>query len=192
MNIIIDNEVWCELEVEGSICKYKFFLLNIPCAYGGHKKTGHSDDYWKLNWREVPPEVVMGEILCDSNEEARQCAMSIERLIKSGYEEQQGGWLVGMDMADIFMQFNGEQMKFMHKSFEDCFEDEDLMRMQKIIKDKYHVFYLFILPIEDAFNGRLDEIDVAYEKILPDVDAEMLWQASLPSGYKRSVCIWYR
>ena len=60
MNIIIDNEIWCELEVEGSICKYKFFLLNIPCYIGGHKKTGRGDDYWELNWREVPPEVVEG------------------------------------------------------------------------------------------------------------------------------------
>ena len=192
MNIIIDNEIWCELEVEGSICKYKFFLLNIPCAYGGHKKTGEGDVYWKSPLYPISPEVIEGKISCNSSEDAVQCAIFIERLIKSGYEEQQGGWLVGMDMADVFMQFNGEQMKFMHNTFEDCFEDEDLMRMQKIIKDKYHVFYLFILPIEDAFNGRLDEIDVAYEKILPDVDAEMLWQASLPSGYKRSVSIWYR
>ena len=43
----------------------------------------------------------------------------------------------------------------------------------------------------DYVNGA-PHIGHAYEKILTDVDAEMLWQASLPSGYKRSVSIWYR
>ena len=66
MNIVIDNDIWCELEVEGSICKYKFFLLNIPCYIGGHKKTGDQlDNYWENNWRKVPPEVIEGVIICD-------------------------------------------------------------------------------------------------------------------------------
>lgn len=191
MNIIIDNEIWCELEVEGSICKYKFFLLNIPCAYGGHKKTGHSDDYWKLNWREVPPEVVMGEIFCDSNEDARQCALSIERLIKSGYEINQGGWLIGMDMADIFMQFNGEPMSFLYKSFENHYDDQGLMQIQKKIKDACHVFYLFLFPEDNVLAGS-DEIDIAYDKVLPDVNAEIFWQISLPNECQRAVSVWYR
>ena len=48
VEVKIDNEIWCELEVEGNVCKYKFFLLNIPCCLGGHKKTGdHGDSYWE-------------------------------------------------------------------------------------------------------------------------------------------------
>ena len=191
MNVVIDNDIWCELEVENCVCKYKFLLLNISCYIGGHKRTGYGDDYWQLNWREVPPEVVEGEIFCDSNEDAKQCAMSIERLIKSGYEEQQGGWLVGMDMGDVLMQFNGEPMRFLYSTFASRFEEERLVQMQKIIKDSYHVFYMFLLPEEAAFDDCY-EIEDAYEKILPDVDAEILWQTSLPNGCNRTVSVWYK
>ena len=48
VEVKIDNEIWCELEVEDNVCKYKFFLLNIPCCLGGHKKTGdQGDSYWE-------------------------------------------------------------------------------------------------------------------------------------------------
>ena len=191
MNIVIDNEVWCELEVEGSICKYKFFLLNIPCYIGGYKKTGHSDDYWEHNWRKAPPEIIEGAILCDSSEDAKHCALAIERLLRSGYEEEQGGWLVGMDMADVFMQFNGDPMSFLYKSFENYYDDQGLMQIQKKIKDACHVFYLFLFPEDNVLAGS-DEIDIAYNKVLPNVDAEILWQISLPNDCKRTVSIWYR
>jgi hypothetical protein len=193
MNIAIDNDVWCELEIEANVCKYKFLLLNIPCCYGGHKKTGdYLDNYWERNWRKVPPEVIEGGILCDSNEDAKLCATSIERLIRSGYEEQQGGWLVGMDMADVFMQFSGEPMRFLQRTFTDAFDEERLMQIQKRIKDAHLTFHFFVLPESEIYNRRLDEVDSAYEKILPDVEAELLWQLSLPNDCNRTVSVWYR
>ena len=193
MNIVIDNEVWCELEVEGSICKYKFFLLNIPCAYGGHKKTGEGDDYWKSPLYPMPPEVIEGRVYCDSNEDAKQCAVSIERLIKSGYGDQEiqyGGWLVGMDMAILFVQFNGEPMRFLHRTFEDSFDEESLIKIQRKIKDASLIFHYFLLPEREA-NKVLYEVDEAYEKTLPEGDAVLIWQFSIPSDCKRSVSIWY-
>ena len=192
MNIVIDNDIWCELEVEGSICKYKFFLLNIPCYIGGHKKTGDQlDNYWENNWRKVPPEVIEGVIICDSNEDAEVCVASIERLIRSGYEINQGGWLIGMDMADVFMQFNGEPMSFLHESFENHYDDQGLMQIQKKIKNACHVFYVFLFPEDNVLTGS-DEIDIAYDKVLPDVDAEIFWQISLPNECQRAVSVWYR
>ena len=196
MNIIIDNEVWCELEVEGSICKYKFLLKNIPCYIGGHKKTGEGDDYYSsFSLYPTPPEVIEGTISCDSSEDANQCAVSIERLIRSGYGDQQmkyGGWFVGMDMAIIFVQFNGEPMKFLHRTFEHSFDEESLIQIQMEIKDANVTFHYFLLPEKDAYNGCLSEVDEAYEKLLPDGDAELIWQFSIPSNCKRAVSIWYR
>ena len=194
MNIVIDNEVWCELEIEGSICKYKFFLLNIPCAYGGHKKTGEGDDYYSRDpLYPTPPEVIEGEIYCDSNEDARQCAASIDLLIRSGYGEhyqQYGGWFIGgMDMGLIFTQFNGEPLNFLHHTFEFSFDEERLMHIQKKINNARSIFHYFLLP-ENANEG-LDVVDEAYEKILPDGDAEQIWQITIPSDCKRTVSIWY-
>ena len=191
MNIVIDNNVWCELEIEGSICKYKFFLLNIPCFIGGHKKTRDGDDCLEHNWHEVPSEVIEGMIFCDSNEDAKQCAMSINRLIRSGYEERQGDWFIGMDMADVFIQFNGEPMKFIHRTFEHSFDEESLIQIQKKINDANCVFHYFLSP-KNEVNKVLYEVDDAYEKVLPEGDSELIWQLSILNDCKRTVSIWYR
>ena len=196
MNIVIDNEVWCELEVEGSICKYKFFLLNIPCAYGGHKKTGYDDDYYSRDpLYPTPPEVIEGKIYCDSNEDARQCAASIELLHKTSfygeeYEEYGNWWIGGMDMGLIFTQFNGEPMKFLHHTFESSFDEERLTQIQKKINDARFIFHYFLLP--ENTNEGLWVVDEAYEKILPEGDAELILQITLPEDGKRTVSIWYR
>jgi hypothetical protein len=196
MNIVIDNEVWCELEVEGSICKYKFFLLNIPCADGGHKKTGCDDDYYlRSSLYPMPPEVIEGEIYCDSNEDAVRCAASIELLHKSSFYEKKfkeygNWWIGGMDMGLIFTQFNGEPMKFLHHTFESSFDEESLMQIQKKINEARFIFHYFLLP-ENAGEG-LWEVEAAYEKILPEGDAELIWQITLPEDGKKTVSIWYR
>ena len=189
------NSTWCELRVEASICKYKFFLSNIPCYIGGHKKIGNGDDYWDRNWRTVPPLVIEGEIFCDSDKDAKQCAESIEWLLMSGYGmpcQQYDGWFVGMDMGDVFMQFNGEPMRFLHHTFESSFDEESLMQLQKKINDARFIFHYFLLSEKDAYNSCLSEVDEAYEKILPEGDAELLWQFSVPSDCNRTVSIWYR
>ena len=207
VEVKIDNEIWCELEVDGKVCKYKFFLLNIPCCLGGHKKTGdQGDSYWEEAlqtfhpWertrREVPPEVIEGIVLCDSNESANQCVASIQKLIKSGYEDQQGSWLIGMDMADIFVQFNGEPMRFMHNIFETTFDEplceEDLAQMRKSIKTARHLLCHWLIP-EVVANAEIwNELEVAFEKLLSDDDAELYWQLSIPSDCERTVSIWYR
>ena len=196
MNIIIDNEVWCELEVEGSICKYKFFLLNIPCAYGGHKKTGYDDDYYSRDpLYPTPPEVIEGEIYCDSNEDAGRCAEAIELLHKTSfygdeYEEYGNWWIGGVDMGLIFTQFNGEPMKFLHHTFESSFDEESLMRIQKKINDARSIFHYFLLP--ENVNEGLWVVDEAYEKLLPQGDADQNWQVTIPKDGKRTVSIWYR
>ena len=102
-----------------------------------------------------------------------------------------GGWFVGMDMAIIFVQFNGEPMKFLHRTFEHSFDEECLMQIQQEIKEANGVFHYFLLPENEA-NKVLYEVDEAYEKLLPDGDAELIWQFSIPSNCKRAVSIWYR
>ena len=207
VEVKIDNEIWCELEVEGNVCKYKFFLLNIPCCLGGHKKTGdQGDSYWEdalqafHPWertrREVPPEVIEGIVLCDSNESANQCVASVQKLIKSGYEDQQGSWLIGMDMADIFVQFNGKPMSFMHKTFESTFNEplyeEELAQMRNSIKTARHLLCHWLIP-EAVANAEIwNELEVAFEKLLSNDDAELYWQLSIPSDCERTVSIWYR
>lgn len=207
MEVRIDNEIWCELEVEDNVCKYKFFLLNIPCCLGGHKKTGEQGDSywedafqsfrpWERTQREVPTEVIEGVILCDSSESANQCAVSIQKLIESGYEEQQGGWLIGMDMADIFVQFNGEPMRFKYKIFENAFDEplyeEELVQMQKVIKNVRHLLCHWLIPEKVANAEIWNELEVAFEKLLSDDDAELYWQLSIPSDCQRAISIWYR
>ena len=189
MNIVIDNEVWCELEVENCVCQYKFLLLNIPCYIGGHKQTGYGDDYWQHNWREVPPEVVKGEIFCDSDHDAKQCASSIQELIENGYRDRSNGWLVGMDMGDIFMQFNGKPMNFLYKSFTESLADTSLKYIQKRLKNASEVCCFLVCPEKDV---RLDEIDIVFNKISPNGDAKMIWQFCLSAEIDRKVNVWYR
>ena len=207
VEVKIDNDIWCELTVDAKVCKYKFFLLNIPCSLGGHKKTGgQGNSYWKealqdfRPWehtrREVPPEVIEGVVLCDSNESAKKCVASIQKFIKSGYEDQQGSWLIGMDMADIFVQFNGEPMRFMHMIFETTFDDpfyeEALVQMQKRIKNAHHLLCHWSISEEVANDKIWNELEVAFKKLLSSDDAELYWQLSIPNDCQRTVSIWYR
>lgn len=197
MNIVINNDVWCELVVEENVCKYKFLTLNIPLEAGGYKKSGDAywDEYNEKTRRNWPPEVIEGVVFCDSNEDAKQCAVFVEKLLRSGYGDlqmQYGSWLVGMDMGDFFMQFNGEPMRFLKKTFEHSFDEESLMQIQQKIKDATQVLHYFLLPEKDEYNGDLSEVGEVYEKILPDADALVLWQLSIPNDCKRTVCVWYR
>jgi hypothetical protein len=190
MNIIIDNELWCELKIKGSICKYKFLLSNIPLFLGGHKKTGDQlDNFEELNYRKPLPEVIEGFVLCNSNKNAKRCALSIRKLIESGYRNRYNGWFVGMELNDVFRHFDGNPMKFLHKSFVQSFSEKSLMQIRNKLKNSSTACYLFVCPEKDM---RLDEIDVVYKKFQPDIDTDVIWQFYRPPICTRTVSIWYR
>ena len=189
MNVEINNDIWCELEVEHHVCKYKFLLMNIPSYVGGRKKSGDPDDDWRLYNKKDLPETIEGTILCDSDENAQQCMLSLKALVENGYGDHPS-WMVGLDMGDLFIHFNREAMKFFHKEFSITFDDESLKAIKDRVKDSDSVVYSFSIPAEEDFH--LNQIETAYEKILPDKDAEVLWQLSLGKGSARTLDIWYR
>ena len=192
MKIVIDNDIWCDLEIEEHICKYKFWLLNIPCGVGGHKKTGENDEYyyWHPDWRETLPEVVEGVVVCDSNEGAMQCANSIRDLIESGYRDG-GFWLIGMDMTDLLRHFNGEPMKFLHKAFADSFDERCLQQIKEGVNGSNSVCYHLLLPEQDSNEDSM-EVYTVVEKIFPDNDAQVMWQLSIQGACDRTISTWYR
>ena len=190
MNIIIDNEVWCELEIEDCVCKYKFLLSNIPCFIGGHKKTcKRFGKYRKINHRKFSSKVIEGVVCCDSSEDAKQCALSIQKLIESGYRNRRDGWFVGMGMNEVFLHFDGEPMNFLHKTFAQSFAEKSLIQIHEKLKNSSSACYLFVCPEKDV---RLDEIDVIYQKIQPNIDVEVLWQFYRLPICTRTVSVWYR
>ena len=189
MNVEINNDIWCELEVEHHVCKYKFLLMNIPSYVGGRKKSGDPDDDWRLYNKKDLPETIEGTILCDSDENAQQCMLSLKALVENGYGNHPS-WMVGLDMGDLFKHFDGKPMKFLHKAFGSTFDDESLKTIKERVKNFDSVVYSFSIPEEEDFH--LNQIEMAYEKILPNRDAEVLWQLSLVKGSARTLDILYR
>lgn len=148
------------------------------------------DDYWSNNWRPIPPKIIEGSILCESNKDAKQCLHAIKELIENGYQEPLC-WFVGMDMGDVFMHFNGEPMKYLNKQFANSFDEASLKEISEYTKRAYNVFMSFIVPYSEH-NG--EDIDRAWRAIYPEDDnSTVWWQCSIPKGEtKRTIDVWFR
>jgi len=190
MKITINNDIWCYIEIEESVCKYKFLSENIPECVGGYKNGTQLENYGYHKREKTLPKVVEGSVLCSSPADARQCATSIRELIERGYGED-SGWIVGLDMEDIFTHFNSEPMRFVYRRLTDFSDDESLRQICDALKDSRSLFYFFVLP-ERELNARLDCVNEAYQKILPDIDAQLLFQCSVGNYPDIIINVWYR
>ena len=64
--------------------------------------------------------------------------------------------------------------------------------MRKSIKTARHLLCHWLIP-EVVANAEIwNELEVAFEKLLSDDDAELYWQLSIPIDCERTVSIWYR
>jgi hypothetical protein len=191
VEVKINNDIWCELEVEDRACKYKFLLSNIPIVVGGYKHTGDAywDSYWEQNRTNYPPKTINGIVMCKSQDDASQCAVAIKELLLNGYDEK-ACWLIGMDVQDLVTSiFDGTTVNYFHKSFESSFDIESSQKGIERVKDSSVMLLSYtMLPVDNLS----DTEKVTGAISANNEDADILCQSFVRDSCYRAIDIWYR
>ena len=188
LKIRIGDEIWCELEVSENICCYK---LSIPDAYISDDRQTSDDEQGSYgDSTKKHTGIVEGKILCETEDDAVECMLSIKTMIHRGHGKSMCFKVGEMSIVELSSTiFDGTDLRFIHKNFKRGFDAPSLAEIAEQTRDSLVMLASFVILPDDY----LSDWDTAYKAIYPqNKNASVFCQMSAQDSGYRTIDVWHR